>query len=177
MVPLFPSEYFHIGGDECPKANWKTCPACQKRIATEGLKADKGHTAEERLQSYVIRRIEKYLETKGKKLIGWDEILEGGLAPSATVMSWRGEEGGIAAALTNHTVIMTPGGNGMYLDHYQGDSKIEPVTIGGYSTLEKLTAIIQCPTHWLQWEKKSLFWVYREMYGLNTFTVMQNATI
>lgn len=137
MVPLFPSEYFHIGGDECPKANWKTCPACQKRIATEGLKADKGHTAEERLQSYVIRRIEKYLETKGKKLIGWDEILEGGLAPSATVMSWRGEEGGIAAALTNHTVIMTPGGNGMYLDHYQGDSKIEPVTIGGYSTLEK----------------------------------------
>ena len=81
--------------------------------------------------------MEKYLATKGKKIIGWDEILEGGLAPSATVMSWRGEDGGIAAASMNHTVIMTPGGNGMYLDAYQGDSKIEPVTIGGYTTLKK----------------------------------------
>ena len=81
--------------------------------------------------------MEKYLATKGKKIIGWDEILEGGLAPTATVMSWRGEEGGIAAALMNHTVIMTPGGNGMYLDHYQGDPKIEPVAIGGMTLLEK----------------------------------------
>ncbi len=137
MVPLFPSEYFHIGGDECPKVSWKNCPLCQKRIQQEGLRGDKKHTAEERLQSYVIQRMEKYLESKGKKIIGWDEILEGGLAPSATVMSWRGEEGGIAAALMDHSVIMTPGGNGMYLDHYQGDSKIEPVTIGGYTTLEK----------------------------------------
>lgn len=137
MVPLFPSEYFHIGGDECPKTSWKNCPLCQKRIKEEGLKADGKHSAEEKLQSYVIQRMEKYLETKGKKIIGWDEILEGGLAPSATVMSWRGEEGGIAAALMNHTVIMTPGGNGMYLDAYQGDPKIEPVTIGGYTLLEK----------------------------------------
>ena len=137
MVPLFPSEYFHIGGDECPKSSWKACPLCQKRIQQEGLKGDKNHTAEERLQSYVIQRMEKYLATKGKKIIGWDEILEGGLAPSATVMSWRGEEGGIAAALMDHSVIMTPGGNGMYLDHYQGDSKLEPVSIGGYTTLEK----------------------------------------
>lgn len=137
MVPLFPSEYFHIGGDECPKISWKNCPLCQKRIKEEGLKADSKHSAEERLQSYVIKRMEKYLATKGKKIIGWDEILEGGLAPSATVMSWRGEDGGIAAALMDHTVIMTPGGNGMYLDAYQGDSKIEPVTIGGYTLLEK----------------------------------------
>ena len=137
MVPLFPSGYFHIGGDECPKTSWKNCPLCQKRIKAEGLKADGKHSAEEKLQSYVIQRMEKYLETKGKKIIGWDEILEGGLAPSATVMSWRGEEGGIAAALMDHTVIMTPGGNGMYLDAYQGDPKIEPVTIGGYTLLEK----------------------------------------
>ena len=137
MVPLFPSEYFHIGGDECPKTSWKSCPLCQKRIREEGLKADGKHTAEERLQSYVIQRMEKYLATKGKKIIGWDEILEGGLAPTATVMSWRGEEGGIAAASMNHTVIMTPGGNGMYLDHYQGDPKIEPVAIGGMTLLEK----------------------------------------
>lgn len=137
MVTLFPSEYFHIGGDECPKISWKECPLCQKRIKEEGLQADKEHSSEERLQSYVIQRMEKYLATKGKKIIGWDEILEGGLAPSATVMSWRGEAGGIAAAAMNHNVIMTPGGNGMYLDAYQGDMKIEPVTIGGYTTLEK----------------------------------------
>ena len=137
MVPLFPGEYFHIGGDECPKTSWKNCPLCQKRIREESLKGDKQHSAEEKLQSYVIQRMEKYLATKGKKIIGWDEILEGGLAPSATVMSWRGEEGGIAAAAMNHTVIMTPGSNGMYLDHYQGDPKLEPTGIGGYATLEK----------------------------------------
>ncbi len=135
MVELFPSEYFHIGGDECPKLSWKECPACQKRIKELGLKADKKHTAEERLQSYVVQRMEKYLATKGKKIIGWDEILEGGLAPTATVMSWRGEAGGIEAALMDHNVIMTPAGEGMYLDAFQGDAKIEPVTIGGYAPL------------------------------------------
>lgn len=137
VAALFPGEYFHIGGDECPKTSWKNCPLCQKRIREEGLKGDKQHSAEEKLQSYFVQRIEKVLAKYGKKMIGWDEILEGGLAPTATVMSWRGEEGGIAAANMNHDVIMTPGGNGMYLDHYQGDYKIEPVAIGGYTPLEK----------------------------------------
>ena len=110
---------------------FRSCPLCQKRIREEGLKN------EEELQSYVIRRIEKVLNGHGKRLIGWDEILEGGLAPSATVMSWRGEAGGIAAANMDHDVIMTPGSGGMYIDHYQGDSKIEPVAIGGNAKLEK----------------------------------------
>lgn len=138
VVPLFPAEYFHVGGDECPKISWKNCPLCQKRIREEGLKGDAHHSAEEKLQSYFIQRMEKVLAKHGKKIIGWDEILEGGLAPTASVMSWRGEEGGIAAASMGHNVIMTPGGNGMYIDQYQGDPKIEPVTIGGYDPIEKV---------------------------------------
>ena len=129
IVPLFPGKYFHIGGDECPKTSWKNCPVCQKRNKDEGLQTDGKHTAEERLQSYVIKRVEKMLEQRGRKIIGWDEILEGGLSANATVMSWRGIQGGIEAALQKHDVIMTPGSDGMYLDWYQGDSKIEPVTI------------------------------------------------
>ena len=131
VVTLFPGEYFHIGGDECPKVRWEKCPLGHKRMRDNKLK--KQHE----LQSYLCQRIEKVLASHGKKMIGWDEILEGGLAPSATVMSWRGEDGGIAAASMDHDVIMTPGSNGMYLDHYQGDSKIEPVAIGGYTLLEK----------------------------------------
>ena len=129
VVPLFPGKYFHIGGDECPKTSWKHCPTCQKRIQNEGLQADGKHSAEERLQSYVIKRMEKMLAKYDRKIIGWDEILEGGLSPDATVMSWRGTSGGISAALQKHDVIMTPGSGGLYLDHYQGDYKIEPVTI------------------------------------------------
>ncbi len=137
MVSLFPSTYFHIGGDECPKTSWEKCPNCQKRIASMGLVDDKKHTAEQYLQSYVVRRMEKVLKKYGKRLIGWDEILEGGLSPEATVMSWRGEMGGIEAAMQNHDVIMASHGNGMYLDQFQGDSKIEPVSIGGYTPLER----------------------------------------
>lgn len=132
VIPLFPGEYVHIGGDECPKIRWKECPECQRRIKEEGL------TNEEELQSYTIRRAQKMLAKYGKKLIGWDEILEGGLAPSATVMSWRGEDGGIKAANMGHDVIMTPGSGGLYIDHYQGDSKIEPVAICCYAPLEKI---------------------------------------
>lgn len=130
VVPLFPSKYFHIGGDECPKERWKKCRLCQRRMRKEGLKN------EHELQSYFVQRVEKMLIKHGKKMIGWDEILEGGLAPSATVMSWRGEKGGIEAANQGHDVIMTPGA-WCYLDHYQGDSQVEPVAIGGYATLEK----------------------------------------
>ena len=138
VVELFPSEYIHIGGDECQKTKWKKCPVCQARIKSEGLKADSEFTAEEKLQSYAIRRMEKILAKYGRKLIGWDEILEGGLSDGAAVMSWRGESGGIKAAATNHNVVMTPSKAGMYFDHYQGDAKIEPVTIGNLNTLEKV---------------------------------------
>ena len=139
VAPLFPGTYFHIGGDECPKDRWKACSLCQKRMRDNGLKD------EHELQSYFIKQAEKVLQKHGKRLIGWDEILEGGLAPSATVMSWRGEDGGIAAANMNHDVIMTPGSGGLYLDHYQGDPTVEPVAIGGYAPLEQVYAYNPLP--------------------------------
>ncbi|MCD4725699.1 MAG: family 20 glycosylhydrolase [Bacteroidales bacterium] len=128
VMDLFPGEYIHIGGDECPKARWQHCSKCQARIRKEGL-AD-----EFELQSYFIKRIETFLNEHGRKLIGWDEILEGGLAPEATVMSWRGEEGGIKAALMGHDVVMTPNSH-CYFDHYQADPSTQPKAIGGYTTL------------------------------------------
>lgn len=130
VIELFPSEIIHIGGDEVPKTRWEKCELCQNRIKTENLKD------EHELQSYFIQRIEKFLNSKGKKIIGWDEILEGGLAPNAAVMSWRGTEGGIAAAKMNHYVVMSPGTH-CYFDHYQGLSG-EPRAIGGYTPLEKV---------------------------------------
>ena len=136
LVVIFPSEYFHIGGDECPKVFWKKCPLCQARIKEEHLDKNPNHSPEDCLQSYVVKRVEAMLAKHGRKIIGWDEILDGEINPSATVMSWRGEEGGIAAAQKGHDVIMTPYNAGMYIDYYQGDSKIEPVTIGGSSKLE-----------------------------------------
>ncbi len=132
VIPLFPSKYFHIGGDEAPKTHWKQCPHCQKRIKELGLKD------EHELQSWFVQRIEKYLNSKGKTLIGWDEILEGGLAPNAVVMSWRGEKGGIEAAKQKHNVIMTPG-NPVYFDHTQSENE-DSVTIGGYNPIEKVYA-------------------------------------
>jgi hexosaminidase len=130
VLQLFPGPYIHVGGDECPKNNWKLCPLCQARIKAEGLKDEHG------LQSYFIQRMEKYINSKGRKMIGWDEILEGGLAPNATVMSWRGEQGGIDAAKQNHDVIMTPGG-WVYFDHAQVQ-KDDSLTIGGYLPVEKV---------------------------------------
>ena len=129
VINLFPSEYIHIGGDEASKRDWAKCEKCKKRMVDEKLQ----NVAE--LQSYFIKRIEKYVTSKGRKIIGWDEILEGGLAPNATVMSWRGEEGGIAAAKSGHDAIMTPG-KPLYFDNYQDDPSFEPTAIGGYSNLK-----------------------------------------
>ena len=130
VLTLFPSKLIHVGGDECPKVNWKRCPMCQIRMKENGLKD------EHELQSYFISRMEKYLNSKGREIIGWDEILEGGLAPNAAVMSWRGEEGGIAAAKQKHKVVMTPGG-WVYFDHTQSLSE-DSVTIGGFTPIEKV---------------------------------------
>jgi hexosaminidase len=137
VVQLFPGKYIHVGGDECPKENWKRCPLCQKRIEANKL------VDEHELQSYFIQRMEKYLNKKGKSLIGWDEILEGGLAPNAIVMSWRGEAGGIEAAKQKHDVIMTPG-NPVYFDHSQSENE-DSVTIGGYNSIEKVYAYEPVP--------------------------------
>ena len=131
VIELFPSQYIHIGGDECPKTRWKTCKNCQSVIKREGLKD------EDELQSYFITRLEKFVNSKGRKIIGWDEILDGGLAPNAAVMSWRGTKGGIEAAKQKHFVVMTPGSH-CYFDHYQGEPKNEPIAIGGFTTVEKV---------------------------------------
>ena len=135
---LFPGEYFHIGGDECLKTKWEVCPTCQAKIRELGLKADSEFTAEQKLQSYAVARMETILAKYGKRLVGWDEILEGGLSPDATVMSWQGESGGIKSALEGHQVVMTPSHEGLYLDSYQGDSKCEPVGFGRYIPLDKI---------------------------------------
>lgn len=141
VIDLFPSEYIHIGGDECPKIRWKTCPKCQARIKAEDIKGDKKHSAEEYLQSSVISQMEKFVESKGRHIIGWDEILEGGLAPNATVMSWRGVDGGIEAAKQHHNVIMTPN-TYLYFDYYQStDTENEPMAIGGYLPLERVYSL------------------------------------
>lgn len=137
VIVLFPSKYIHVGGDEAPKDAWKRSEFCQQLIKEKGLKDEHG------LQSYFIQRMEKYINGKGRTLIGWDEILEGGLAPNAVVMSWRGEEGGIAAAKQNHQVIMTPGSH-VYLDHSQTKNEKE-VTIGGYLPIETVYAYEPIP--------------------------------
>ena len=131
VLELFPSKYIHIGGDEAPKTRWKKCTHCQANIKKHHLKD------EHELQSYFIGRIDSFLTSKGRKTIGWDEILEGGLAENAAVMSWRGVKGGIAAASQKHNVVMSPGSH-CYFDHYQGNKKTEPLAIGGYTPLKKV---------------------------------------
>ena len=133
VMQLFPSRYIHIGGDEVPKDRWRESPVAQQVIRREGL------ANEEELQSYFLRRVESFLRAHGRRLIGWDEILEGGLAPEATVMSWRGVDGGVAAARQGHDVIMSPADH-TYLDYYQGDPAAEPLAIGGFVPLDSVYA-------------------------------------
>lgn len=148
VIELFPSKYIHIGGDEAGKGAWKKCPKCQALMRREGMKDV------DELQSYMIHRAEEFLLSKGRKLIGWDEILEGGLAPEATVMSWRGEEGGIKAARMGHDVIMTPS-NYLYLDYYQADPKTQPYAIGGYTPIKRVYSYDPIPIDSLTEEETS----------------------
>ena len=132
VLELFPSKYIHIGGDECPKVRWEKCPTCQAKIKELGIEGDENHSAEHYLQSYTISRVEKYLNERGRSIIGWDEILEGGLAPNATVMSWRGSAGGEEAVRQGHDAIMVPNSH-FYFDYYQSlDVDNEPFGIGGF---------------------------------------------
>ena len=147
VMALFPGKYIHIGGDEAPKTRWKNCNHCQQLIKKEGLKD------EHELQSYFISRIEKYINSKGKQIIGWDEILEGGLAPNATVMSWRGINGAIEAAKQHHDVILTPGSH-CYFDHYQSNNENEPLAIGGLLPLEKVYSFNPIPEELTEEEKQ-----------------------
>ena len=136
VMELFPSEYIHVGGDEVPRDRWRECPKCQARIRNEGLSSDSKYSAEDRLQSYCMARIEKYLNSKGRRIIGWEEILKGDVAPNATVMSWRGVASGLEAARLGHDVIMSPC-QYMYFDYYQTDDvENEPLAIGGCVTLD-----------------------------------------
>ena len=157
VLDLFPSPYIHIGGDEAPNTKWKICAYCQKRIKDENLKN------EHELQSYFIQRIEKYLNGKGRKIIGWDEILEGGLAPNATVMSWRGTKGGIAAAKQNHDVIMTPSSH-MYFDHNPSQSVEEPLTNGKLLPLEKVYSFEPTPSELDENQQKRIIGVQANVW-------------
>ena len=147
VMELFPSEYIHIGGDEAPKTEWEQSAQAQEVIKREGLKD------EHELQSYFIQRIEKFLNKNGRQIIGWDEILEGGLAPNATVMSWRGNQGGIEAAKQKHNVVMTPNTH-LYFDHYQADPETEPLAIGGNSTVEHVYSFDPIPEELSSEEEK-----------------------
>lgn len=140
VIDVFPSEYIHIGGDECPRDRWKTCDLCQQRIKNEGIKGEGKQTAEDHLQGYFTKRVEKFLHSKGKRLIGWDELLGCDVDVTSTIMSWRGAEPGAKAAKLGHDVIMTPN-SPMYFDHYQTDkTNNEPLSIGGNSPVAKVYA-------------------------------------
>lgn len=164
IIELFPSEYIHVGGDECPKVRWAACTKCQAQIKRLGIKKDKDHSAEDKLQSYVISKIESFINSKGRKIIGWDEIMEGGIAPNATIMSWRGTQGGITAAKANHDVIMTPT-TYLYFDYYQTDDLTnEKFGIGGFVPVEKVYSFEPMPTELTVDEQKHIKGVQANMW-------------
>lgn len=158
VMAVFPSKYIHIGGDEAAKTSWKTCPLCQQRIKDEHLDGVNG------LQSYLIHRIEKFLNAHGRQIIGWDEILDGGLAPNATVMSWRGTEGGLAAVRMGHPAIMSPGSY-CYIDSYQDAPPTQPEALGGYLPLEKVYSYNPVPDSIADGEKKLLKGVQANLWA------------
>lgn len=175
ITQLFPSKYIHVGGDECPKTQWQKCPKCQARIKALNLGAKDGHSAEERLQSYIITHASNYLKSLGRNTIGWDEILEGGLAEGATVMSWRGESGGIAAAKQHHDVVMTPNSY-LYFDYYQSlDKANEPLAIGGYLPLETVYSYEPMPKELTADEARHIIGVQANIWTeyMPTFKQMQ----
>ena len=175
ITQLFPSKYIHVGGDECPKTQWQKCPKCQARIKALNLEAKDGHSAEERLQSYIITHASNYLKSLGRNTIGWDEILEGGLAEGATVMSWRGESGGIAAAKQHHDVVMTPNSY-LYFDYYQSlDKDNEPIAIGGYLPLETVYSYEPMPKELTADEARHIIGVQANIWTeyMPTFKQMQ----
>lgn len=141
VVPLFPSRYFHIGGDESPRDRWQQCPRCQAKIAQEGLRSDERHSAEDRLQSYFTRRVEAYLNQKGKSIIGWDEILEGDILPTATIMSWRGMEGAIEGSKQGHDVILAPTSHCYFDYRQQANWEYEPLGGGSTVTVEQVYSL------------------------------------
>jgi hexosaminidase len=157
VMELFPGEYIHVGGDECPKDRWEQCPKCQARIRQEGLQD------EHELQSYFIRRMEKFLNENNRRLIGWDEILEGGLAPNAAVMSWRGEAGGIAAARQGHDVVMAPYSH-TYFDYYQADPENEPLAIGGLLTIDTVYAYDPVPDELNEQQRNHILGVQAQVW-------------
>ena len=158
VMEIFPSEYIHVGGDEASKQSWKTCPLCQARMKKEGLKDV------DELQSYLIERMEKFLNKHGRNLLGWDEILEGGLAPNATVMSWRGVEGGLKAIEGGHRAIMTPGAY-CYFDSYQDAPHTQPEAIGGYLPLKKVYSYDPIPETFTPEQAKLMYGVQANLWA------------
>ncbi|MCM1110435.1 MAG: glycoside hydrolase family 20 protein [Clostridium sp.] len=164
IVELFPSEYVHLGGDECPKVRWEECEKCQARIAALGLKNDSHSTKEQKLQSFVMEHATNFLASKGRRMIGWDEIMEGGMDPNAVVMSWRGESGGIQGAKLGHDVIMTPN-TYLYFDYYQTlDRTDEPDAIGGYLPIEKVYSYEPYPESLTPDEQKHIIGVQANLW-------------
>lgn len=164
VMELFPYKYIHIGGDECPKIRWEKCPKCQARIKAENIKGDDKHSAEFFLQSYTMARVEKFLNEHGRAIIGWDEILEGEVAPNATVMSWRGMDGGIEAARLHHPVIMTPN-TYLYFDYYATlNTKDEPLAIGGYNPIDRVYSLDPVPAVLNDEEKKYIIGVQANLW-------------